>query len=64
MHEEACCLQPIDEPVPVERRLDHDTSELRLPWRQEGENLRQIVGQTLFRHDMVGFVDHGDHAVV
>jgi len=43
----ASSLQAIDQPVPVERRLDHHTRQRCLPRQEKDQNLRQVVGQSL-----------------
>lgn len=49
---EAGLLQSIDQPVPVERRFDEDTSRF-LATAGEKKNLRQIIIEPLLRDPLV-----------
>ena len=64
MHAETGILEPIDQPIPVVGRLDHDAGQLALPAAEEADDLREIVRQSLLRNDPICFVDHRHNAVV
>jgi hypothetical protein len=64
MHFEPRRLQAINQPVPVEGRFDDNAGHLFPPGQEQSDDLRQVVGQSLFRHDPVFFIRHGHHAVV
>jgi hypothetical protein len=64
VHAEAGILEPIDEPIPVVGRFDHDTRQLALPLAEEADDLREIVRQSLLRNNTISVVDHRHDAVV
>src|SRR3984893_8271107 len=64
MHVESGLLQPVNQPIPVVGRLDHDAGQFALPTSQKADDLRDVVRQALLRHNPVGIVDNRDNAVV
>lgn len=64
MHMVASILQSVDQPIPVVGRLDHHAGQFVLPPSQKANDLRDIVGQPLLRHNPITIVDHSDNAVV
>ena len=43
MHVEASVLQAVDQPIPVEGRLDHDADQIVLPSSQKADDLHGLV---------------------
>ena len=64
MHVEASILQPVDQPIPVVGRLDHDAGQIVLPPSQKADDLRDVVRQAPLRHNAIGLIDDRDNAVV
>ena len=64
MHPVVCLHQPIDEPVPVVRRLHHHARDLCVIGRQLIQNRREMIGSTLVVHHLVLLIAYHDHTII